>query len=201
MIRWFRKHRVETRTPPVASGDLTLQLLQTDWRCSCCGEMHHGLMDLAAKTPDPWPGENVFEPNSAIRLDEDFLSEDFCVIEGKHFFIRAILEIPVRGAVDPWAFGCWTTLSRVNFDRYVEGFDTGMYEDDGPWFGWLCNHLNGYFEGEPEAVDVYPQPNRKRPKLVVQNVDHPLARAQEEGITPEALFSLLRTYGHGPTVQ
>lgn len=159
-------------------------------------------MDLAATAPDPWPHNRDFEPNSALRVDgEDFLSEDFCVLGGKHFFVRAVLEIPVIGGPESWSFGCWTTLSRSNFDKYVNGFDDGEYEDMGPWFGWLCNHLKGYFEGEPEGVDVYPQTSRQRPKLVVRDVDHPLARAQSEGITPEAMLALLQAYGHAPTVQ
>lgn len=201
MIGWLRKRRHAARALPRSSDGLALELLQTEWRCNCCDTMHRGLMDLAANKPDPWPGEEQFEPNSALRTDGDFLSEDFCVIEGTHFFVRAILEIPVLGLANPWAFGCWTTLSRANFDKYVEGFDTGVYEDDGPWFGWLCNHLKGYFDGEPEAVDVYPQPNRQRPKLFLQNIEHPLGRAQTEGIKPDAMLSLLQAYGHGPTVQ
>ena len=120
-------------------------------------------MDLAARSPDPWPHEKSYEPNSALRLDSDFLSEDFCVLEGKHFFVRSVIEIPVHGLNIPWGFGCWTTLSRTNFDKYVIGFDSGGYEDDGPWFGWLSNQLKSYFEDrEPIAVDVRPQPKRQR---------------------------------------
>lgn len=204
MIRWLRKRlsRKPSGQAPGESGEaLTLRLLQSDWRCSCCGEMHHGLMDLAANAPDPWPHAPEYEANSALRRDGDFLSEDFCVIEGQHFLVRAILEIPVRGLAEPWAFGCWSTLSRENFDIYVAGFDSGDYADWGPWFGWLCNPLKGYVEGKPEGVEVHPQPGRQRPKLVVRDAAHPLARAQAEGLTPDAMFALLRAYGHGPTLQ
>ena len=189
------------RTALAEQRDATLELLQSDWRCSRCVELHHGLMDLAARAPDPWPDENSYEPNSALRLEGDFLSEDFCVLDGKYFFVRSVLEIPVRGIDAPWGFGCWTKLSRVNFDKYVGGFDSGEYEDDGPWFGWLSNQLKTYFEDlEPIGVDVFPQPRRQRPRLVVQDPDHPLAAAQADGINPEAMVELLRAYGHGPAV-
>jgi hypothetical protein len=159
-------------------------------------------MDLAARAPDPWPHEKSYEPNSALRLEGDFLSEDFCVLDAKHFFVRSVLEIPVQGLEIPWGFGCWTTLSRSNFDKYVSGFDSGEYGDDGPWFGWLSNQLRTYFEdGTPIAVDVFPQLKRQRPRLMVQDAAHPLAIAQDEGISPEAMLALLRSYGHGPTVQ
>ncbi len=159
-------------------------------------------MDMAAHTPDPWPDEPTYEPNSALRLEGNFLSEDFCVLEGEHFFVRSLLEIPVDGLERPWGFGCWSTLSRTNFEKYVAGFDDGEYEDDGPWFGWLSNRLKIYFdEGEPIGVHVLPHPNRQRPRLIVKDQDHPLAIAQRDGITAEPMLSLLRAYGHGPTVQ
>jgi hypothetical protein len=159
-------------------------------------------MDLAARAPDPWPHAKEYEPNSALRLEGDFLSEDLCVLGGEHFFVRSVLEIPVRGLEVPWGFGCWSTLSRANFDKYVAGFDSGEYEDDGPWFGWLSNQLKLYFEEDrPIAVDVFPEPDRQRPQLVVRDPDHPLGRAQREGVTGEAMLELLLAYGHGPTVQ
>jgi len=183
-------------------SDATIELLKADWRCSCCGELHHGLMDIAADSPDPWPHERAYEPNSALRLEGDFLSEDFCVLDGEHFFVRSVLEIPVHGLDSPWGFGCWATLSRANFEKYIAGFDDGEYEDNGPWFGWLSNQLKIYFEDpDPIAVDVFPQANRQRPKLFAKDEGHPLAIAQRDGITPEAMLTLLRSYGHGPTVQ
>lgn len=194
------------RKGAVASEDMladpTIKVLKSGWRCSCCGEWHHGVMDLAAGAPDPWPHEESYEPNSALRLDGDFLSEDFCVLGGEDFFVRSVLEIPVRGLDRPWGFGCWTTLSRTNFDKYVGGFDNAQYEDDGPWFGWLANRLKIYFEDEvPISVDVFPQPARQRPRLVVQDADRPLAIAQGDGISAEDMLVLLRAYGHGPTAQ
>ena len=191
-----------SKAPVEAERDPAIDLLKSSWRCSCCEEWHHGLMDIAAISPDPWPDDRSYEPNSALRRDGNFLSEDFCVLDGKYFFVRSVLEIPVHGLDAPWGFGCWTTLSRVNFDKYVAGFDTGEFEDDGPWFGWLCNQLKIYFEDpDPIALDVFPQPDRKRPKLIVQDEEHPLGRAQREGICAADMLTLLRALGHGPTVQ
>ena len=199
----IRRH-IGSRRPPAdaAASDATLELLKSDWRCSCCGEWHHGLMDIAARSPDPWPNERTYEPNSALRREGEFLSEDFCVIAGEDFFVRSVLEIPVRGLDTPWGFGCWTSLSRANFDKYVAGFDDGDFEDLGPWFGWLSNRLKIYFEdAEPIGVDVVPQADRQRPRLFVRDEDHPLAIAQRDGISAEAVLALLRVLGHGPTEQ
>lgn len=154
------------------------------------------MMDLAARAPDPWTHDETLEPNSAVRLDGDFLSEDFCVMDGKYFFVRAVLEIPIQGQADRFGFGCWSTLSRANFEKYLDGFDDANFADWGPWTGWLCNQLETYIGTEPEAVFVDPQPGRQRPKLRVANPDHPLATDQEKGISIDRLVEILRFYGH-----
>lgn len=186
-MRWFRR-----RKPPLAAQ------FAGEWRCAGCDQLHVGMMALASFAPDPWPHAEVREPNAAIRLDGDFLSEDFCVLDGAHFMVRAVLEIPVHGVAEKFGFGCWSTLSRENFDKYVEGFDEGDYPDLGPWTGWLCNRLETYIGTEPQGVRVYPQPGRQRPTLRIMDPDHPLAIDQEQGIPVERLMEILHFYGHAP---
>ncbi|MBL43253.1 MAG: hypothetical protein CMN71_00635 [Sphingomonadaceae bacterium] len=170
-----------------------------NWRCASCEEDHDWPFDLAAFAPDAWPHAERYEANSALRFDGDFLSEDFCVLGGEHFMVRAILPVPVIGLKDQFSYGCWTTLSRENFDKYVDGFDAGEYADMGPWPGWLMNRLAGFNDGpEPLAVHVQPQPDRMRPELWVVDEDHPLGAAQRDGITPERMLEVFAHYGHAP---
>ncbi len=142
-----------------------------------------------------------YEPNSALRLQGDFLSEDFCLLDGQHYMVRAILPIPVIGLKDAFAFGCWSTLSRPNFDKYVDGFDSGEFADMGPWSGWLMNRLTGFNDeavADALAVHVQPQIGRQRPKLFVMDDTHPLAIAQNEGVSPTRILELFTHYGHVP---
>ena len=140
----------------------------------------------------------IEEPNSALRTDGNFLSEDFCVLDGEHFFVRALMEIPVQGIEGPFGFGCWTTLSRDNFDRYVDQFDEGSPPDQEPWWGWLSNGLADLATEEPVGVLVYPQPDRRRPLLKVAEEDHPLAIAQRDGLSPQKMLDIFTHYGHAP---
>ena len=161
--------------------------------------MHEGLLQpLVAFAPDPWTCGQHPEENADLRLDGNFLSEDFCVLDGQHFMIRGVLEIPVHGFTETFGFGCWSTLSRQNFDKYLEGFNDSAYPDWGPWGGWLCNQLAGYIGTDPEALWVHPQTDRQRPKFRIQNPAHPLAIDQEQGITPERLLAIWQYYGHAP---
>jgi hypothetical protein len=131
-------------------------------------------------------------------MDGNFLSEDFCVLGGEHFMVRCVLTIPVIGVQADFGFGCWSTLSRANFDKYVDGFDSGEYADMGPWTGWLMNRLENFTPcPDPLAVWVQPRPERQRPLLWVQDDDHPLAIAQENGISAERMLEVFRFYGHG----
>lgn len=153
---------------------------------------------LAAFCPDQWRGAECYEHNGAIDLDADFLSEDFCVLGGQYYMVRAVLEIPVHGIDQRFSFGAWSTLSRDNFDKYLAGFDDGAYPDTGPWSGWLCNSLADYTDADPLALWVCPQPDRQRPSLFVQADTHPLAMAQDNGISPERVMELYDFYGHRP---
>lgn len=172
--------------------------LQKSWLCAGCGEEHEGFVHLAALGPDPWTGEAKYEANADLRLNGNFISEDFCVMDGKYYFVRGVLEIPVRGMPDTFGFGCWSTLSRANFDKYLYGFDDGEYPDEGPWSGWLSNQLFGFVDTDPEPMWVYPQSNRQRPRFRIQNPAHPLAIAQTESITADRVLEIFAHYGHTP---
>ena len=188
MFGWGKK-------PPLTPAQ---QLQSGRWRCGTCDVEHGWPFDLAAHAPDPWHGDQAYEHNGALRYDGDFLSEDFCVLDGKYFMIRAVLQIPVQEVGGIFGFGCWSTLSRENFDKYIQGFDTSEYPDTGPWSGWLCNQLADYIGADPLAVWVQPRADRQRPLLWVMDDDHPLAIAQEEGVTAERVLEIFKFYGHGP---
>ena len=156
------------------------------------------MFDLAAGAPDHWQREDVYEPNSALRLDGDFLSEDFCVLGGEHFFVRGVFDIPVHGMAEKFGFGAWSTLSRTNFEKYVDRFDDGRLDDTGPWTGWFSNSLKPFPASVNEPCWVHPQQGRQRPTITLHNDTHELAIAQLEGITPERVLEIYAANGHGP---
>jgi len=174
------------------------KLKSATWHCASCGDPHVGMFDLASSAPDFWPGPKVHEPNGAVRMEGDFLSEDFCVLGGEDFFVRGVLEIPVHGLDQSFGFGIWSTLSRSNFTLYVERFWEDDYEGLGPWTGWFSNELRGYpgTLNQPCWVET-PLPGQ-RPLIVLANDDHPLAVAQRDGITAERVLEIYEAHGHAP---
>ena len=174
-----------------------LEILKgAEWLCSSCDQPHSGMIDLAPNAPDPWVGSPEHEPNSALRLDGDFLSDDFCVMDGTYFMVRCVIEIPVHGLEQKFGFGCWGSLSRANFEFYVDHFDDGDYQGVEPWSSWLCNRFYTYIGTDPVGCWMFPQLDRQRPVLRLHDEGHPLAMDQCKGVPPEQVLEYYRHYGH-----
>lgn len=173
------------------------RLWDRPWICSQCEQEHHGLPDLAKHKPDPWPGSDDVAPNSALDLSGNFLSTDFCVLNGEHFFVRAVLELPIRGGDgERFGFGVWSSLSRDNFLRYVETFDGGEQGALGPWFGWFSSRLKGYPETLSLKCRLHPSNGRQRPRVELEPTSHPLAVEQQHGVTFDRVLELFAINGH-----
>ncbi len=83
------------------------------FQCSCCGEYHAEIpLNFGADVPDYVLAIPVAERESRCQM-----TADLCVIDGTEFFVRGILEVPVRDGAGPFTWGVWTTLSAHNFQR------------------------------------------------------------------------------------
>ena len=92
MFRKLRENRAELK------AKATLKVMaEGSWNCSKCDKEHTGLFDLAFFKPDAWEGPEEYASNSDLSLDGNFLSEDFCIINGENFLIRCVLMIPIYG--------------------------------------------------------------------------------------------------------
>ena len=175
-----------------------LRRLDGTWSCSGCGRPHIGLPHLSVLAPDHWPGEKSYEPNSNLRFDGDFLSEDFCIIAGQHFFVRGVASLPITGLEQPLAFGTWSTLSRANFEQYVATFRSGRAAADQPAFGWFSNRLATFDDTLNTPCKVHFRPDSERPSFELVDSGTDFERDQKEGISAVRVLSILDAYGHAP---
>ena len=152
--------------------------------CACCGKEVSGLPDLAFDAPLHYDQLPEAERAGRARLDADF-----CVIDGKDRFIRAVCPVPIRGTEEHFAWGVWVSLSAESFERYHASFETLDQSHLGGMFGWLSNRLPLYPDTLKLQTSVMPQDHRQRPLVWVNQVhaDHPLYIDQREGITTERL--------------
>jgi hypothetical protein len=173
------------------------QLRDRPWVCVSCGNTHVGIFDLACAKPDFWEGAEEYAPNVLALESTHFLSEDFCVLNDQHYFVRCVLGLPLIGLEgERFGFGVWATLSKPNFARYIESFDSGEQGHLGPWFGWFSNRLIGYPDTLNLKCQVHPRSGRQRPWIELEPTDHPLAVEQRVGVTYDRLVDLYAIYGH-----
>ena len=167
------------------------------WTCSCCGVEHHGLPALACRKPEQWPGGEEVAPNSMVESSRHFLSEDFCILDGEHFFVRCVLEIPILGSRGRnLGLGVWSSLSEKDFRLYVDTFDSGTQGELGPWLGWFANRLQGYPDTLDLACRVHPRGGGERPWVELEPTDHPLSVEQRNGITLDRVLEIHALNGH-----
>jgi hypothetical protein len=106
------------------------------------------------------------------------------VIADRFFLVRANIEIPVLDATELLSWGVWVSLSKQNFDRYHELWNTrGREKMIPPMFGWLNTDLAVYPQTLNLKTNVHVQPIGTRPLVEVEPTSHPLAIEQRNGIT------------------
>lgn len=165
---------VETRTDVGP-----IDMLRYTWTCSCCGRQFDEL-PLDWTTAAPVPYLDIPEAERAARAE---LTEDFCTIDGKAFYIRGLVEIPILGHADRLAFGVWASLSAVSARKVAEVWNSPDQAEVGPFFAWLCSTLPLY----PNTFGLKTQVHLRAPPTVpyveLEPTDHPLAVAQRDGVT------------------
>lgn len=171
-------------------GDPRWRRLQDrETTCASCGKPHRGLFDLGALQPYYW--------QAGLESSTNYLSEDFCVTNGEHFFVRCVLLIPIIGSDgQSLGYGSWSSLSQQNFESYMDTFDGGEQGRLGPWFGWFANRLPGYPDPLNLKCSVQPRDGRQRPTITLEPTEHPLAVDQRNGITFDRLLELYALNGH-----
>lgn len=170
--------------------------------CSC-GQRHVGLFRIEMQVPKGWPGEPVYEPNEALRMDGNFLSRDFCVVDGKYFAMRMRFPLAMRGA-EPAAFmyTVWASLNRPEFEIYVDPVRRAELRPNARAQARLINNINGYENTGGLMGSAFHQGDDDYPVLLVHgpqpdnDPDHPLLRHQRNGIGVDTMLDLFAAYGH-----
>jgi hypothetical protein len=145
-------------------------------KCPSCGKEHDGLPDVGSDKPDYYWEIPEGEREKRIKL-----SSETCVVDDEHFFIRGVIEIPLTDKDDTFGIGVWVSQKREYFKKYLDNFDTSNI---GPFFGWLSTNI-GYFHESSLSLKtmVHFQGNNLRPLIKLEPTQHPLAIAQQRGIS------------------
>jgi hypothetical protein len=166
-----------------------------EFLCSCCGESHGGLPSgYGTLAPAYWRDELASDPTS-------LLADEQCVIEGKYFFLRARLILPVLDADERFEWGVWVSVSKKNYHRAGEMWGNPDRVAEPPYFGWLATDLPVY---EPATLNLKTQFHTQavgiRPTVELQATDHPLVLEQHTGITVARIQAIAERLLHPDSV-
>jgi hypothetical protein len=157
------------------------------FKCSSCGETHDDLPDIGDDKPYYW--YTIPENERAARVQ---LTEDTCTIDGEDYFIRGVIHIPVHDYHRDFGFGVWVSQKKENFDQYLSAPDS---EQVGPFFGWLSSEINYYNESTLNLKTMaHFAGGGLRPRIEVEQSNHPLAMDQSEGITLDRAWGIAHFY-------
>ncbi len=164
----------------------------TGFMCKRCGE-YHAEIPLNYHSQAPVYYDEIPEKE---RGDRARLSEEQCVIDGKHFFIAGNVEIPIKGSDKIFSYTVWVSLSEENFHRASELWHSKGREQEPPYFGWLSTALPGFPNTVNIKTMVHTQPIGIRPTIELEPTDHPLAVEQREGISWERIQEIAQFVLH-----
>ena len=155
------------------------------WKCTVCGKDHPDI-PLCFGIEAPW---RALVPEAEFQRRVD-LTKDQCVVDGKEFFIRGHIEIPIIGRPETLAFSVWSSLSEKSFCHMGARWEEPDRESDAPYFGWLCTPIHVY----PRTIHLKLSVQSRAPGLVpiftVEPSDHPLSLDQQNGISVERWHDL-----------
>lgn len=167
------------------------------WKCDTCEEWHTGAcLDFGYTAPIYWDHDHKVStdsnPPSLEPIPEWFLNEDFCVVEGEHFFVRGIIHLPIVGTADTFRWGVWGSLSRENFEKLVKAFDDPDGIELPPMFSWLSNQIDDYDEDSVNLkMYAHIEELGERPWFELEPSEHQLSQEYYHGITAERVKEIM----------
>jgi hypothetical protein len=163
------------------------------FHCATCGELHAGTPAFHFAAPTQASAIPVEERRVRVEL-----SEDDCIIDGEHFFLKGLLEIPIQGAGQPFTWGVWVSVSEKSYLRFAELFEDPLRETGEWFFGWLCSSIPGYPDTHLLKTNLHVREFPIRPFVELEPTDDPIAIDQRNGISRDRAVHMAESLLHPP---
>ncbi|QBF26995.1 DUF2199 domain-containing protein [Pseudomonas tructae] len=147
--------------------------------CSQCGADHaHDPGELAFRRPDA-----LFALSPEEREHNARHNNDWCVIAGERYFLRALLPLAMAEQNDNYCIGIWVELQPSDFERVCELWRDEHQADEPPFAVRLANSIPTL----PQTLGLEGQLQlsgpTSRPSVTLSTSSHPLAVEQVNGIS------------------
>jgi hypothetical protein len=161
--------------------------------CGFCGEHHdEQMLDIRMQFPDPVFGLSDEERQERVDHADDatILDPDTPVAR---FFVRGLLELPIAGTEELFAYGAWVEMEKDAFRRIGHLWWDPRGREEPPFPGRLANELAPYRATSGLSCELKLQDVDRVPAIRLVASEHPLSVDQRSGITFERVHDLAAT--------
>lgn len=102
----YERSRIRNTRTAVTLSDLA----GLRWKCGSCDEWHTGpCLDFSYDAPIYWRKQDEANSHQSKNREQlrTFLNDDYCSIEGRDFFVRGIIHLPIVGTTETLRWGVW----------------------------------------------------------------------------------------------
>ena len=148
-------------------------------KCPCCEKLvPSDQIELAFRRPDAIAALDEEEREAKCKYNDDIY-----IYQGKHFFIRCVLPLPVHDTGRDYCLGVWIQVSENSFNKIWDLWDDESQSDEPPIRGLLANSVP-LTEGSANAqVMVELTGPTSRPNVIVEDQNCSLYQEQTCGIS------------------
>jgi hypothetical protein len=158
--------------------------------CSVCGERHdERLLDIRLGLPHVI---HALGPDERAR--RAWLADDFAVLDDERFFVRGLLELPIPGLHDRFAYGTWVEVSMRDFQELLQ-----HWHDEEQFETVECtvaNELEPYRDTLGLRASLRATAADRLPAVDLATAPHELVTAQRGGISVDRCDELAAVVLH-----
>ena len=145
--------------------------------CSVCGEHHdQRLLDIRLGLPHV-----IHLLDADARTHRAWLADDFAVLDDERFFVRGLLELPIPGLDDRFAYGSWVEVSMPDFQELMRHWHDDEQFD--PVECTVANELEPYRDTLGLHAMLRATAPDRLPAIELAAAAHDLVDAQRRGIS------------------
>ncbi|WP_128003656.1 DUF2199 domain-containing protein [Piscinibacter defluvii] len=147
--------------------------------CAECGYEHPlDELELTFVRPDEVAALSTEEREARIQENKDL-----CVLDGKRFFIRALLPLPIAERERPYNVGIWVEVSQQTFERVYELWDDEEQAEEPAFNAEVANDIPIHPPSLGLSASLSLTGPTTRPVVSLSPAEHPLVGEQLRGIT------------------
>ncbi len=165
------------------------------FKCNKC-DMEHDVNDFGIG----WPYPNHWHVLSDFDRARSVLGDEQCEIdsiEGKFYYIKGNVKLPIKGRGHCIPLTVWVSLSESNYTEYVKNWDNPLRTKIGPYFGWLSVSVPLYPETMNLKTMLFVQELGNRPNIEVELSDHRFSMDCKFGMSEQLFLQMFDLVTHG----